>query len=96
MLYCFTAEIMSSITKDGFMESRVELAEVLDVPRIWHSLAFLRFQSCCAWSGDVYDPERPFPHRRELVQALSGEYPSKDQVSGLECTSADMSAVVAA
>lgn len=42
--------------------SRVELAEVLDVPRVWHQVTILRLQPCCARPGNMRDPERASPH----------------------------------
>ena len=46
-------------------------------------------------SAPGHHPERPFPHRRELIQALSREDPSKDEVASFKRTGADVAAVVA-
>jgi hypothetical protein len=75
--------------------SRVELAEVLDVPRVLHRDAIFGLQPCCAGSGDLHDPERSFPHRRELVEAFTGKDPPEDEVTHLESAGADVAAVVA-
>ena len=57
------------------MASRVELPQMLDVPWVGHRRAVLLLQSCRSRARDVRHPERSFPHRGELVQALSRENP---------------------
>ena len=79
-----------------FHGSRVELAEVLDVPWVWHQCAIFFLEPCRAWPCDVSDPEGAFPHRRELVEPCPGEDSAEDKVTNLERARADVAAVVAA
>ena len=45
------------------MASRVELPQVLDVPRVGHRRAVLLLQACRSRARDVRHPEWAFPHR---------------------------------
>ena len=69
------------------MDSRVELAEMLDIPRVFHRNSVLLLEPRCGGPGDVSDPGWDLPHWRELVETFSRENPSEDE--------ADAAAVIA-
>ena len=77
------------------VRSRVELAEVLDVPCVFHWNTLLRLQPCCARPGNVHNPERAFPHGQEFVESFPGEDPSQDKIASFKGAGAYVAAVVA-
>ena len=70
--------------------SRVELAEMLDVPGILDGDPVLSLQAHSARPGDINDLEQALPHGRELGQAFPGEDPPQDEVSNFEGLGADV------
>ena len=74
--------------------SRVELPQVLDVPRVGHRRAIFLLQSRRSRARDVCHPEWTLPHRRELVQALSRQDPPQHQVIRLQSLGPDVVGVV--
>ena len=76
------------------MGSRIELAEMLDVPCVLYQNTLLHLKSCRAGPGDVCDPERAFPHVRELAESLSGDNPVQDKVAGLKGAGAYVATVI--
>ena len=66
-----------------------------DIPRVLDGYAVLCLEAYCAGPGDVCHPVWAFPHRREFVEAFSGEDSPEDQVSRLEGARANFAAVVA-
>ena len=77
------------------VRSRVELAEMLDVPCVLYRNTLLRLQPCCARPGNVDNPVRAFPHGRELVESVPVEDPSEDKIASFKGPGAYVAAVVA-
>ena len=57
---------------------------MLDVPRVFDWIAVFCLEPYRAGPGDVSDPVGAFPHGRELVEALPGEYPPQDEIADFE------------
>ena len=76
--------------------SRVELAEMLQIPGIEHPLPVLGLQADRAGYEDLCHLKRALPLRRELVHALQILDLAQHKISYLELPGTDVPAVIAA